>query len=94
MPGLMGNPQGITQSADGYIWVSTQNGLFFFFFLTIIMPKWLPQAGKSLPSSSMWHLFGARDGSSRPISITRSGSDQSRSCFCLPGKPPLAGAVC
>ena len=59
--GLMGTPQGITQSADGYIWVSTQNGLFRFDGSGFA--KWLPRAGESLPSSSMWHLFGAHDGS-------------------------------
>ena len=57
--GLMGTPQGITQSADGYIWVSTQNGLFRFDGSGFA--KWLPRAGESLPSSSMWHLFGAQD---------------------------------
>ena len=59
--GLMGTPQDIAQTADGYIWVSTQNGLFRFDGWRFA--KWLPRAGESLPSSSMWHLFGARDGS-------------------------------
>jgi signal transduction histidine kinase/ligand-binding sensor domain-containing protein len=59
--GLMGTPQDIGQTADGYIWVSTQNGLFRFDGWRFA--KWLPRTGESLPSSSMWHLFGARDGS-------------------------------
>jgi signal transduction histidine kinase/ligand-binding sensor domain-containing protein len=59
--GLLGAPQGIAQTRDGYIWASTSNGLFR--FDGVRFQKWTPPAGESLPSSSLWHLFGARNGS-------------------------------
>jgi hypothetical protein len=59
--GLLGTPQGITQTRDGYIWVSTSNGLFRFDGVRFV--KWEPQPGESLPSNSLWYLFGARNGS-------------------------------
>jgi signal transduction histidine kinase/ligand-binding sensor domain-containing protein len=59
--GLLGTPQSLTQSADGYIWVSTENGLFRFDGMQF--RKWEPPAGESLPSSSTWYLLGARNGS-------------------------------
>lgn len=59
--GLLGTPQGITQTRDGYIWVSTSNGLFRFDGVRFV--KWEPRPGESLPSNSLWHLFGARNGS-------------------------------
>jgi signal transduction histidine kinase/ligand-binding sensor domain-containing protein len=59
--GLLGTPQGIAQTQGGYIWASTSNGLFR--FDGIQFQKWTPPAGESLPSSSLWHLFGARNGS-------------------------------
>jgi signal transduction histidine kinase/ligand-binding sensor domain-containing protein len=58
---LLGTPQGITQTTDGYIWVSTSNGLFR--FDGVRFTRWLPPAGETVPSDSMWYLFGARDGS-------------------------------
>ncbi len=59
--GLLGTPQGIAQTQDGYIWVSTSNGLFR--FNGVQFQKWAPPSGESLPSSSLWYLFGARNGS-------------------------------
>lgn len=59
--GLLGTPQTIAQTQDGYIWVSTSNGLFR--FDGVHFQKWNPPAGESLPSSSLWYLFGARNGS-------------------------------
>ena len=59
--GLLGTPQSIAQTSDGYIWVSTGNGLFRFDGMRF--SKWDPPAGERLPSNSMWHLFGARNGS-------------------------------
>jgi signal transduction histidine kinase/ligand-binding sensor domain-containing protein len=59
--GLMGTPQSIAQTRDGYIWVSTENGLYRFDGMRF--SKWNPQAGESLPSASLWYLFGGRDGS-------------------------------
>src|SRR5580698_4949658 len=59
--GLLGTPQSIAQTADGYIWVSTSNGLFRFDGVRFL--KWTPLSGESLPSSSLWYLLGARNGS-------------------------------
>lgn len=59
--GLLGTPQSITQTQDGYIWVSTSNGLFR--FDGVRFQKWTPPPGELLPSSSLWYLFGARNGS-------------------------------
>ena len=59
--GLLGTPQCIAQTQDGYIWVSTSNGLFRFDGVRFV--KWMPAPGESLPSNSLWYLFGARDGS-------------------------------
>lgn len=56
-----GTPQSITQTQDGYIWVSTNNGLFRFDGVRFV--KWNPRRGDSLPSSSLWYLFGSRNGS-------------------------------
>lgn len=58
---LLGTPQGITQTSDGYIWVTSSNGLFR--FDGVRFTRWVPPAGEALPSDSMWHLLGARDGS-------------------------------
>jgi signal transduction histidine kinase/ligand-binding sensor domain-containing protein len=58
---LLGTPQSITQTTDGYIWVSTSNGLFH--FDGVRFTRWVPPAGEALPSDSMWYLFGASDGS-------------------------------
>jgi signal transduction histidine kinase/ligand-binding sensor domain-containing protein len=58
---LLGTPQGIAQTTDGYMWISTSNGLFR--FDGVHFSKWTAIAGEALPSNSMWHLFGARDGS-------------------------------
>ena len=57
--GLLGTPQNLTQSADGYIWVSTENGLFRFEGLQF--RKWEPPSDEALPSSSTWYLLGARN---------------------------------
>ena len=59
--GLLGTPQSITQTHDGYIWVSTSNGLFRFDGVRFVQWESLP--GETLPSSSLWHLYGARNGS-------------------------------
>ena len=52
----MGTPQSIAQTRDGYIWVSTENGLYRFDGMRF--SKWNPKAGESLPSASLWYLFG------------------------------------
>jgi signal transduction histidine kinase/ligand-binding sensor domain-containing protein len=59
--GLLGTPQSITQTVDGYLWVSTNNGLFRFDGVRFL--KWTPRPQEALPSNSLWYLFGARDSS-------------------------------
>ncbi len=59
--GLLGTPQDITQTADGFIWVSTQDGLYRFDGMRF--RRWQPVSGESLPSNSTWYLLGARNGS-------------------------------
>lgn len=56
--GLTGTPQGISQSADGYIRVSTSDGLFRFDGVQFVRS---PNGEHPLPSNSLWHLFGARN---------------------------------
>jgi ligand-binding sensor domain-containing protein len=56
--GLMGTPQSLAQTRDGYIWVSTENGLYRFDGMRF--SKWNPNAGESLPSASLWYLFGGQ----------------------------------
>jgi signal transduction histidine kinase/ligand-binding sensor domain-containing protein len=51
----------ITQTADGYLWIGTQNGLVRFDGVRFV--PWVPPAGQSLPSSIITSLLGARDGS-------------------------------
>ena len=89
--GLMGTPQGLTQTTDGYIWVSTENGLYRFDGMQFT--KWIPLAGESLPSISLWHLLGTRDGS--PLCEHRSGSheDQRWPRLHVSRKPALAGSI-
>src|SRR5262249_39226325 len=50
----------ITQTADGYLWIGTQNGLFRFDGVRF-MP-WVPANGK-LASSGIFSLLGGTDGS-------------------------------
>ena len=87
--GLMGTPQASAQTRDGYIWVSTENGLYRFDGMRFT--KWTPLAGESLPSVSLWHLFGARDGSlyvstDRGLARIRDGH-----VYTYPGSPRWPG---
>jgi signal transduction histidine kinase/ligand-binding sensor domain-containing protein len=59
--GLLGTPQSLTQTTDGYIWLATSNGLFR--FDGVAFTRWTPPPGELLPSTSMWYAFGARNGS-------------------------------
>jgi len=59
--GLLGTPQSLTQTTDGYIWLTTSNGLFR--FDGVHFTRWTPPSGESLLSTSMWYAFGARNGS-------------------------------
>jgi signal transduction histidine kinase/ligand-binding sensor domain-containing protein len=59
--GLEGTPLSVAQTADGYIWVGTPNGLFR--FDGVRFTSWTPQSGERLHSSYILQLLGARDGS-------------------------------
>ena len=87
--GLMGTPQSIAQTTDGYVWISTENGLYRFDGMRF--SKWSPRAGESLPSASLWYLFGARDGSlyagtDRGLARIRDGH-----VYTYPGSPRWPG---
>src|SRR5215468_1796146 len=56
-----GAPDAITQTADGYIWIGTDSGLFRFDGGRF--EPWSSPDGKKLPSSIIRHILGARDGS-------------------------------
>ena len=56
-----GVPYAITQTADGYIWVGTNSGLFRFDGARF--EAWSSPDGKKLPSNQILGLLGARDGS-------------------------------
>jgi PAS domain S-box-containing protein len=56
-----GAPNVITQTTDGYLWIGTQAGLTRFDGVRFV--SWRAPEGKSLPSSRINSLLGARDGS-------------------------------
>jgi signal transduction histidine kinase/ligand-binding sensor domain-containing protein len=56
-----GVPKAITRTADGYIWVGTDSGLYRFDGSSF--ESWSSPDGKKLPSSLISALQGARDGS-------------------------------
>jgi Histidine kinase/Histidine kinase-, DNA gyrase B-, and HSP90-like ATPase len=58
--GLDGSPLAITQTADGYIWVGTHDGLFR--FDGVRFARWTPLADEKLPSSVTKYLLGMPDG--------------------------------
>jgi C4-dicarboxylate-specific signal transduction histidine kinase/ligand-binding sensor domain-containing protein len=55
-----GAPSAITQTADGYMWIGTENGVVR--FDGVRFTPWKPD-GNELPSSDIFDLLGARDGS-------------------------------
>lgn len=55
-----GAPNAITQTADGYLWIGTQNGLFRFDGVRFTLSA--PGTGK-LASSGIFSLLGDPDGS-------------------------------
>ncbi len=57
--GLLGTPPSLTQLAEGYLWVSTEDGLFRLDGLHF--RKWEPHVSESLPSSFISHLLGTRN---------------------------------
>src|SRR5437660_296520 len=59
--GFRGYPRSLTQTADGYLWLGTEFGLFRFDGLRFVL--WQPPEGAHLPSDSVIRLIAARDGS-------------------------------
>lgn len=55
-----GAPSAITQTADGYMWIGTENGVVR--FDGVRFTPWKPDRNE-LPSSDIFDLLGARDGS-------------------------------
>jgi ligand-binding sensor domain-containing protein len=55
-----GAPSAITQTADGYMWIATDNGVVRFDGARFTV--WSPPGG-GLPSSDIIDVLGARDGS-------------------------------
>jgi signal transduction histidine kinase/ligand-binding sensor domain-containing protein len=65
-----GAPYTIAQTADGYLWIGTANGLLRFDGVRFV--PWTPPYGKQLLSSVVGRVFAARDGSLW-IGTTRDG---------------------
>jgi signal transduction histidine kinase/ligand-binding sensor domain-containing protein len=59
--GFVNQPVAVTQTADGYVWIATQDGLVRFDGVKFTL--WSPLPGESLPSPRLSALLGARDGS-------------------------------
>ncbi len=59
--GFVTNPGSITQTTDGYVWISTSNGLVR--FDGVKFTPWTAPKGQSLPPGGLTSLLGARDGS-------------------------------
>ena len=59
--GVPGPVRAIVQTADGYLWLGTEAGLYHFDGLRFV--PWKSGVGERLPSSSVWSLCAARDGS-------------------------------
>jgi signal transduction histidine kinase/ligand-binding sensor domain-containing protein len=58
--GFVNRPVAVTQTADGYVWVATQDGLVR--FDGVKFSPWSPLPGESLPSAGFGALLGTRDG--------------------------------
>jgi hypothetical protein len=59
--GIPGPVRAIAQTPDGYLWLGTEVGLYRFDGLRFV--AWEPSFGERIPSSSVWSLYTARDGS-------------------------------
>src|SRR5688572_8233143 len=57
---LGGPPTSITQTADGYLWIGTQNGLLRFDGMQFV--NWSVLTSTPAPSVSVVELFGDQDG--------------------------------
>ena len=60
-PGLKGRVNSMVQTSDGYLWLGTEFGLVRFDGIRFIPSG--PGVGPSLPSTIIWSLLAARDGS-------------------------------
>ena len=58
--GFLSNPESITQTTDGYIWVATAAGLMR--FDGVKFTPWTAPKGQSLPGSGISFIIGGRDG--------------------------------
>ena len=58
---LRGQPNAITQTKDGYIWIGTAAGLLRFDGVRMVL--WKPPSDNQLPSPNITALLAARDGS-------------------------------
>jgi signal transduction histidine kinase/ligand-binding sensor domain-containing protein len=59
--GFVNRPVAVTQTADGYVWIATRDGLVR--FDGVKFSPWSPPPGESLPAPGLSALLGARDGS-------------------------------
>jgi ligand-binding sensor domain-containing protein len=60
--GFVSNPNAITQTTDGYIWIATNDGLFR--FDGVKFRRRTPPNDQSLPGGGTFNcVLGARDGS-------------------------------
>ncbi|MDI3288019.1 two-component regulator propeller domain-containing protein [Polyangium sp. 15x6] len=57
--GLTGKPDSLAQTADGYLWIGTSNGLYR--FDGVAFERYQPEAG-ALPAASVNALLATRDG--------------------------------
>src|SRR5262249_35759291 len=56
-----GGIQSVAQTTDGYLWVSSTEGLLRFDGVRFV--EWTPPSGDSLPHEPLEHLLGSRNGS-------------------------------
>jgi ligand-binding sensor domain-containing protein len=59
--GAISPPINIAQTTDGFLWVTTAQGLMR--FDGVRFRQWQPPQGQSLPGTHLSAVFGARDGS-------------------------------
>ncbi len=59
--GFFSSPNAITQTADGYIWIGTLNGLVRFDGVRFV--PWVAPHGQALPDSRITSILGTPDGS-------------------------------
>ena|SRR5579862_3454686 len=55
-----GGVQSVTQTADGYLWITSTTGLLRFDGLRFV--EWKPPGQDSLPAQPLFSLLGSKDG--------------------------------